>query len=564
MEAQAQDGIASSASLATLHPGAERFATDVSGALYIGISATDGRCLVLLRREQRASVTWAGDPNKPAIVNADKRRLSPRASFAAWEQITHGESGRWSEADLGNARSLREQLLHWQSAREEVRLLVHYDALTELPNRRLLDELLRRSLTEAEAQTEKVGVLFIDVDRFKRFNDRLGHAAGDRILRYVAARISRAVRECDIVGRLGGDEFVVIMPLLSDPADAEGIAQRLLDDISQPIPGFEGPDLRVTLSIGISVYPFDGATSEALLSRADAAMYRVKANGRSAWQSYQSAQNAPAGAPAERADLIAQALDRGEIVAYFQPIIELATGRVAAVEALARWNHPVSGVVGPGAFIELAEETGLIVRLGETMLDASCRQVSRWRRNGAPDLRVAVNVSPRQLRDFGFVQTVLRILERYELPAKALELEITEGMMVGDTSQSIDALRELAHAGVRIAIDDFGTGYSSFNYLRKLPVHSLKIDQSFIAELIVPKTQESGTAIVRAIISVAKSLGLEVIGEGVETGTQLDLLRALGCDLAQGYHIGRPAAPADTAAAGLAAALGVLTGSVHA
>jgi diguanylate cyclase (GGDEF)-like protein len=563
LDAQAQDGIASSASLVTLDARTERFADEVSGALFIGLSASDNRCLVLLRREQRASVTWAGDPNKPATVNSGKRRLSPRASFAAWEQVTHGESVHWSAADLDNARTLRDQLLHWQHAREEVRLLVHYDALTELPNRRLLDELLRRSLAEADAQDENVGVLFIDVDRFKRFNDRLGHAAGDRVLRYVAARISRAVRECDIVGRLGGDEFVVIMPLLSDPAAAEGVAQRLLDDVSQPIPGFEGPDLRVTLSIGISVYPFDGETSEALLSRADAAMYRVKANGRSAWQSYQSAQNAPAGAPAERAELIVQALDRGEIVAYFQPIIELASGRVAAVEALARWNHPVSGVVGPAAFIDLAEETGLIVRLGETMLDASCRQLSRWRRNGAPDLRVAVNVSPRQLRDFSFVQTVRTVLERYDLPAEALELEITEGMMVGDTSQSIDALRELARSGVRIAIDDFGTGYSSFNYLRKLPVHSLKIDQSFIAELSMPKTRESGTAIVRAIISVAKSLGLEVIGEGVETAAQLCLLTALGCDFAQGYHIGRPVAPADTIAGGLAFVPDVTAGSLQ-
>ena len=296
----------------------------------------------------------------------------------------------------------------------------------------------------------------------------------------------------------------------------------------------------MTVSIGISVYPDDGITSEALLSKADAAMSGVKERGRGAWQSYVSEQTSVPSDLRERAAAVAQALDRSEIVAHFQPIIDLTHGGVAAVEALARWNHPVNGLLGPAAFIEVVEATDLIVRMGEAMLDQSCRQVSQWRRTSAPNLRVAVNVSPRQLRDFGFVKTVRTILERYQLPTEALELEITEGMLAGDTSQSINALQELADTGIRIAIHDFGTGYSSFNYLRRLPVNALKIDQSFIAELNSPRTCESGGAIVRAIISVAKSLGLEVVGEGVETPAQLELLRALGCNYAQGYHIGRP------------------------
>jgi diguanylate cyclase (GGDEF)-like protein len=548
LEEAARDGIASSSSLCSLADNARRFAAEVSGALYVGLSANDNRCLVILRREQSARVTWAGDPKKTAFAEPGKGRLSPRSSFAAWEEITHGESHRWSTRDIEKAASLREQLMDWQQAREEVRLLPHYDALTELPNRRLLDELLQRSLNEAAAKHKLVGLLFIDVDRFKRFNERLGRSTGDRVLRHVAARISRAVREGDIVGRLGGDEFIVIMPAMSDRAAAQRIAQRLLDEVSQPMPGIEGPDLRATLSIGISLYPTDAATSEALLSTADAAMYRVKQSGRSAWQSYASEQTGSASDAAERSVAIAQALDRSEIVAHFQPIVDLAGGGVLAVEALARWNHPVSGLLGPGAFIEVAETTDLIVRLGEAMLDQSCREVRQWRRTSAPDLRVAVNVSPRQLRDFGFVQTVRRTLERYKLPAAALELEITEGMMAGDTSQSITALRELAADGVRIAIDDFGTGYSSFNYLRRLPVKTLKIDQSFVAELNAPETLVSGTEIIRAIISVAKSLGLEVVGEGVETQAQFDLLRASGCNYAQGYHIGRPLTAAAYAA----------------
>ncbi len=539
LQQTATDGIAHASSLSTLDPEAKRFAQEASGALYVGLSREDDRCLVMLRREQRASVQWAGDPHKPASAGAGSVRLSPRASFAAWEEITQGESTRWTASDIEKAATLREQLLTWQAARDEVRLLAHYDPLTKLPNRRLLDELLSRSLSDADLGNRLVGVLFVDIDRFKRFNDRLGHAGGDRVLREVATRMSRTMRDGDIVGRLGGDEFVVIMPALADPAAAEAAAQRLLEEISQPMPGLEGHDLRVTLSIGISLYPSDGVTSETLLSKADAAMYRVKEHSGGAWQAYDDAPAGLPGDPSRRAKNVAEALARHEIVAHFQPVVDLADGRVVAVEALARWNHPVSGLLGPAAFIDAVKDTESIVRLGETMLDLSCRHVSRWRRTGTPNLRVAVNVSPRQLRDAGFVESVRTMLGRYQLPAEALDLEITEDFMAGDATPAIDALRELADRGVRIAIDHFGTGYSSFNYLRRLPVKSLKIDHSFVAELNAPETFDSGAAIIRAIVSVAKSLGLDVVAEGIETQAQLRLLRALGCDYAQGNFIGR-------------------------
>jgi len=538
LQAAAQEGIASSSSLSGLDERAKRFASTLSGALYISLSTTDDRCVVILRREQRASVRWAGNPNKPAY--SAKGRLTPRASFETWEEAVSGESVRWSAADRRNAVNLRGQLIDWQQAGTRAHLLAHYDALTQLPNRRLVDELLKHALEDAKAQNGLVALLFIDIDRFKRFNDRLGHAAGDRVLRHVAGRMSQIVRDGDIVGRLGGDEFVIIMPNLSNSYSAEGISRRLLDDIAQPIPGFEAHDLRVTASIGISVFPSDGTTSEILLTRADAAMYRVKESGRNAWKSYQSSLTGPPSELAQRTLWISQALDRSEIVAHFQPIVDLANGRVVAVEALARWNHPTSGLLGPAAFIEVAEETDLIVRLGETMLDLSCREAKRWRRTSEPNLRVAVNVSPRQLRDFGFVTTVREILKRYELPADALELEITEGMLAGDTSQSISALHALAEIGVRITIDDFGTGYSSLNYLRRLPVKSLKIDQTFVAELDSAKTIETGSAVIRAIITLAKGFGLEVVAEGVESQAQLKILREFGCDYAQGYLIGRP------------------------
>jgi diguanylate cyclase (GGDEF)-like protein len=537
---RAREGIASCASLVTLQDEARRFASEASGALYIGFSDTDESALVILRREQRSRVTWAGDPGKAITVEPNAGRLSPRTSFAAWEELTHGESRRWSADDLEKAASLRRQLIEWQRAHEKVRLLAHYDTLTELPNRRLLDEMLTRSLYEAGAHNELVGLLFVDVDRFKRFNDRQGHAAGDRVLRHVAARSSRTVRERDIVGRLDGDEFVVIMPGLSSRAVAECVAQRLVDEIWQPIPGLEGHDLNVTLSIGISFFPADGTTSDALLSSADAAMYRVKESGRSAWQSYNLGPPGSLSSNRERSTLIAGALDRGEIVAHFQPIVDLADGKLVTLEALVRWNHPINGMLGPAAFIPVAEESDLIVRLGEAILDSACQQLSRWRHISAPNLRVSANVSPRQLRDFGFVSSVQQTLERYNLPPSALELDITEGLLAGDTSQTVDTLRELAGRGVRIAIDDFGTGYSSLNHLRRLPVNALKIDRSFVGELRAPKTLDSGAAIVNAIVSIAKRLGLEVIAEGVETQAQLELVGAFGCDSAQGFHVGRP------------------------
>ena len=539
------NGIAHCASLRKLEAEAGRLAPELCGGLYVGLSAADDRCLVFFRRESNVRVLWGGNPNKAAVAQAATGRLSPRTSFAAWEEIKRFESAAWSASDLVKAEILRDQLIAWQQAREQVRLLAHHDPLTQLPNRRLLDERLRCALAEAEAQGKMVALLFIDVDRFKRFNDRLGHAAGDVVLREVGSRTVRAVRDCDIVGRLGGDEFVVILPGLSERGIAHVVAERLVREIAQPIDGFVGPDLRVNVSIGISFFPSDGVTSEALLGRADAAMYRAKEENRSAWLSSQTAQPSLDRFSCENERGVADALARGEIVAHFQPIVELNSGRVVAVEALARWDHETRGVLGPSAFLEAAEQSDLILRLGAHMLDAACSEGRRWRQSGHPDLRVAVNVSPRQLRDFDFVSLVRETLRRHDLPAEALELEITERLMAGDTPQSIDALRELAACGVRIVIDDFGAGYSSFNYLRRLPVSALKIDRTFVADIDVVEARETGMAIVRAIVSLARTLELEVVAEGVETKSELELLRALGCNYAQGHYLGRPQAAED-------------------
>jgi len=540
LQERALDGIASTASLCRLDPLAVDFATQACGGLYLGLSSSDNRCLVFLRREQQARVTWSGDPRK-SRNGAALQQLTPRASFAAWEEIKRFESGVWTPSDLEKAALLRDQLIAWQQAREEVRLLAHYDTLTQLPNRRLLDELLRRALSDAAAQNRLVGLLFIDIDRFKRFNDRLGHAAGDRVLREVAARAARVLREGDLVARLGGDEFVVIMPGLSNPAVAELVVQRLMAEIGKPLEGIEGPDLTVTVSIGKSFFPTDGVTSEALLGKADSAMYRAKETSRGASQPVSPDEPLLHGYATEAARTISKGISAGEFVPHFQPIVDLTSGRVVAVEALARWNHE-RGQLSPAAFIDVAEDSDLIVRLGIVMLDLACAEVSRWRRSTEPGLRVAVNVSPRQLRDGGLVTTVRETLRRYELPADSLELEVTEGVLGADSAQSIDTLRDLADSGVRVAIDDFGTGFSSLNYLRRLPVTSVKIDRSFVAELEPAETRETGTAIISAIVALAKILGLEVVAEGVETRAELALVRALGCTFAQGFYLGRPMA----------------------
>lgn len=541
LQERARDGIASTTSLCRLDSLAADFAEEACGALYVGLSAADNRALVFLRREQQARVSWSGDPRKSANGNVAVQQLTPRASFAAWEEIKRFECGGWTPSDLQKAGLLRDQLIAWQQAREEVRLLAHYDTLTQLPNRRLLDELLRHALNEAAAQNRLVGLLFIDVDRFKRFNDQLGHAAGDRVLREVAIRAARVLREGDVVGRLGGDEFVVIMPGLPNPVVADQVAQRLMLEIGKPLEGLGGPDLTVSVSIGMSFFPTDGVTSEALLGKADSAMYRAKESNRDASLA-EPGEPIVHVYPTEIARTISKGIDGGEFVAHFQPIVDLASGRVVSVEALARWNHPERGQLSPAAFIGVAEDSDLIVRIGNLMLDAACAAVSRWRRSTEPGLRVAVNVSPRQLRDGAFVATVRDALRHHELPPDSLELEVTEGVMGADSSPSIDTLRDLADSGVRIAIDDFGTGFSSLNYLRRLPVIALKIDRTFIAELEATETRETGTAIVSAIVALAKSLSLEVVAEGVETQTELALVRALGCHFAQGYYLGRPMA----------------------
>jgi len=421
-------------------------------------------------------------------------------------------------------------------AEEMARHMAYHDYLTGLPNRALFDDRLSVALAQAKRHDEGLALMSLDLDRFKLFNDTLGHATGDTIIKAVAGRLSRVVRGGDTVARVGGDEFLLLLTSVEDGDSGAKIAQKVLRIFDRPF-RVEGLDLHGTASIGISLYPHDGDDGEALMRNADAAMYRAKETGRNNYQLYAPAMNVRA---AERLTLendMRAGLKRREFEVFYQPQVNIETGRIVGTEALVRWNHPSRGVLGPNEFIPLAEETGLIVHLGEWVLRNACRQVRGWHKRGLPDVRLAVNISMRQFQRREFVDTVRAILLETGLEPRLLELEITESIAMQDEEQTIATLRRLRDLGVRISIDDFGTGYSSLKYLKDMPIDALKIDQSFVRDLT---TNVNDAAIAINIIAIAHSLQLSVIAEGVETGEQLDFLKTKRCDEFQGYLCKKP------------------------
>ncbi len=420
-------------------------------------------------------------------------------------------------------------------ADERIHYLAHYDSLTRLPNRTLLYDRISRALIAAERNGAQVAILFIDLDRFKNINDSLGHPTGDKLLQAVADRLRDCVRDSDTVARLGGDEFVVVLP----DTDADGaahVAQKILASVSGPYQ-IETYYLIITPSIGICLYPTDGQDIETLIKNADAALYHAKDHGRNNYQFFTQEMNIAAFERISLENGLRIALERGEFELYYQPQIELTSGRVSAVESLVRWNHPQWGTVPPSVFIHVAEDSGIVVPLGKWMLREACAQVIRWQRSGFPPVPVAVNISAVQLRHKDFSQFVQGVLEETALPPHLLQLEITESLLMQDEGRGIAGLHELAALGVQLALDDFGTGYSSLTYLRRFPISTLKIDRSFIHDC---ESADFDPAIVRAIITLAHSLRLKVIGEGVETERQLMLLKAEGCDEVQGFYFSAP------------------------
>ena len=422
-------------------------------------------------------------------------------------------------------------------AEQELRYLANYDTLTGLPNRALLSERLGRAIIRARRQETRVAVLFLDLDRFKDINDSLGHAAGDRLLKAAAARLQSTVSASDTVARLGGDEFTVVLEDVESLVAVERMAREILSAFSTPLEVDERHDVSITPSLGISLYPDHALVPTDLLKFADTAMYQAKAEGRNTYQVYNEAMDAEARHRAAIIAALRRALDRGEFRLVYQPRLALADGRITGVECLLRWQSAELGEIQPTEFIPLAEESGLIVPIGEWVLGEACRQLKAWRGQGLTELRMGVNVSVLQLLRGNLAAYLKRLLLVTELPADRIELELTESMVMQNAEQTTAMLDELRKLGVSLAIDDFGTGYSSLVYLKRLPIDTLKIDKEFIDDLTRDADDE---AITSTIVSMGHSLGLTVIAEGVENEQQLEFLRALGCDEVQGHWLSRP------------------------
>jgi diguanylate cyclase (GGDEF)-like protein/PAS domain S-box-containing protein len=412
----------------------------------------------------------------------------------------------------------------------------NYDMLTKLPNRYLFRDRLRRALRRAKREESRVGLLFIDLDQFKKINDTLGHAAGDEALRHAAERINRTLRDSDTAARLGGDEFAIILPEIENALDVEGIAHRILTTIAEPLEVHK-QEVLLTASIGAAIYPADSDNDDDLLRDADVAMYRSKQSGGNALEFFTHEMNESAARRFQVESQLAKALELGEFEVYYQPIVALPEARMVGVEALLRWENAALGLVSPAEFIPIAERSGLIVPIGAWVLETACRQVKAWHDADWPALRLAVNLSPREVDRGDAIHSIQNALAQSGLPAEFLEIEVTERVLLDDVERIAMIFGEIKDLGVRLCIDDFGTGYSSLSYLQNFPFDVLKIDRAFVNGAV---GHEDGVSLLRAINSMAESLHLEVVAEGVETPEQMNLLSELGCGFAQGYLFCRP------------------------
>jgi len=440
---------------------------------------------------------------------------------------------------LGTALSMR-ILQQRRRADDRVRHIAFHDDLTSLPNRLMLIQRLDQALSRHRRAGSQLAILFIDLDRFKVINDSLGREVGDVLLRQVADRLRSQSREGDTVARMGGDEFVVLVENQENLQDISACARRLVEHLSTPYL-LGNKDCHVTLSIGISVFPSDGSDSQALLKAADVAKYRAKQMGRNNFQYYLPTMNVHTVERLELESDLSHALERGEFLLYYQPKVEIKTGRITGTEALLRWNHPRRGLVPPMDFIPLAEETGLIVPIGEWVLATACAQNKLWQDQGLTKLGIAVNLSARQFGDSQLLHKLTRIIQASGIDPSSLELEITESVVMSHGESAVAVLEQLKSLGVQIAIDDFGTGYSSLGYLKRFPIDTIKVDRSFIRDI---PADSGDMKIARAIIAMAHALRLKVVAEGVENAEQLKFLRVQHCDAAQGFFLYRPL-PAD-------------------
>jgi diguanylate cyclase (GGDEF)-like protein/PAS domain S-box-containing protein len=446
----------------------------------------------------------------------------------------HDREGRFAGAvtvfrDVSAARAMAQQIVH----------AAEHDFLTGLPNRMLLNDRITQAIAMARRHKKYLAVLFLDLDGFKYINDSLGHSFGDRLLQSVAQRLCRHVSDSDTVSRQGGDEFVVLLSDLERPEEASSAALKLLHCIVEPH-ALGLHDLHVTASIGVSVFPGDGADAETLIKNADTAMYQAKESGRQGHKFFKAEMNARAVERQSIEGSLRRSLERQEFVLYYQPKISLQTGKITGAEALIRWTHPTRGPISPAQFIPIAEDCGLILPIGAWVLREACAQAKLWQLAGLPPLTMAVNVSSLEFRNERFSDGLFAILDETGITPETLELELTESVLMKHVEASAAILSTLRDHGIQVAVDDFGTGYSSLSYLRKLPLDSLKIDQSFIRQI---STSGADIAIVTAVIDMARNLKLRVVAEGVETLDELTFLKAHRCDEVQGYYFSRPVLP---------------------
>ena len=465
-------------------------------------------------------------------------RLHTEAELARYRD----DLERLVEARTQALQSANDALAHaHQQLVESEKLARHqaqHDSLTSLPNRALLHDRLQQSISRAERGQDSLALLFVDLDDFKQINESCGHQTGDAVLHIVAERLRACVRKADTVARLSGDQFIVALGGPHVDEHAAAISHKLLQALAEPM-ALQQRVLHTAASIGIAIYPSDGTDVDALMQAADTAMYHAKAQGKNNIQFHSPQMQQAARRRHEMEGELRVALVQSQLVLHYQPQVDMRSGRMLALEALVRWQHPTRGLVPPLEFIGLAEETGLIVPLGEWVLREACRQLRRWRDAGHAALSVAVNLSPRQIWTPGFVDMLQSVLHETGLPGDALDVEITESLLMRPTAENIAVLERLAALGVRLYVDDFGTGYSSLGYLKSFPIHALKIDRSFVSNIT---ESVRDLTITSTIIAMARQLQLKVIAEGVETEGQARLLLEHGCSVAQGYHFGRPMA----------------------
>jgi diguanylate cyclase (GGDEF)-like protein/PAS domain S-box-containing protein len=464
-------------------------------------------------------------------------------SYPAWMSIS---AVRDDKGKLTHHFLVFSDITERKETENQIYRLAYYDALTGLPNRSLLFSLLEQAIAEATRNHHHGALLFVDIDRFKNINDSFGHAAADQLLREAASRMSTVLRHEDVIARLGGDEFVVALFDITQREHAALVASKLMDSLAPPFI-IDNHELTLSASIGIAIFPEDGHDAETLIKNADVAMYKAKEQGDSQHLFYSQEMNLRSFERLKLENALRRALERQELELHYQPQLDLATGRIAGAEALLRWHRPDEGMISPAIFIPVAEETGLIVSIGEWVINAAAAQCRAWLDAGLPPVPIAVNLSARQFRP-GLPGLIARILEQHRVPPKLFEVEITESMLLHNTEAVIAMMHEFHSAGITISLDDFGTGYSSLSYLKRMPLDTLKIDQSFVRGI---PHEGNDTAIAQAIIGLAKNLNLRVIAEGVETPEQLEFLRAADCDEVQGFWFSRPI-PADDFAALLA------------